>query len=70
MPSAPRFFLISRQKFILNFSLADRKLKNLRGYYEEQFHYVVPEQKNRQMEKTILMFCPRRENYKSGAAVW
>ena len=41
------FFQISRQKFILNFSLADRKLKNLRGYYEEQFHYVVPEQKNR-----------------------
>ena len=48
------FFQISRQNyilnfniFLLNFSVSGQKLKNLRGYYEEQFHYVVPEQKNR-----------------------
>ena len=52
--AAAHFFQISRQKyvlnsniFLLNFSLAGRKLKNLR-YCAERFHYVVPEQqKNR-----------------------
>ena len=52
--AAAHFFQISRQKyvlnfniFLLNFSLAGRKLKNLH-YCAERFHYVVPEQqKNR-----------------------